>query len=433
MPYYAVLESGEVCEIPESRDKALALKYSGQRFWCSDEAGGCGEEMTVAAGRVMAPYFRHRPGSRCEYAQGSAEVYAREQERYGDLLTHRLMQESLQSWIESLGYQVSLERVSSDRESRTDLHAVVHGLAHSVEVQRSPIDQEIWEERNQRYLRDHDKVTWLWDPFSSDSYGIDLARGVEPLLIRAEKDRVQLGLLVYEPEELLHESLWLSATRAVWRDLDSWSLDESGLTPPQELKDEAQSLTDELASRSATRNEQDRRQAEAKSGPLYTICHSWPRELLRLTKGAAKRVDRPSVYGTVSIDGMALTMESLDALRPMRQGVPICIHCGKRIYRGDLRIMSCDGFDCRSFAATLTREQGFDQPDGKIMARCAWYIASLTHSSLLVRQVEDRAIEKGYLPPGAYSDVIHPSPSEERMLRAVQERWKDDPRFPDLI
>ena len=50
----------DVLEAPYFRDEALDVKLRhANRFWCTTQAGGCGKEMELAAGRVVKPYFPH--------------------------------------------------------------------------------------------------------------------------------------------------------------------------------------------------------------------------------------------------------------------------------------------------------------------------------------------------------------------------------------
>lgn len=68
-------------------------------------------------------------------------------------------------WLVGQGYEPILEKVLAD-DGRTDLHVVVEEVSHAIEVQLSPLSTGAWQERNERYARRVDHVTWLFGPGS---------------------------------------------------------------------------------------------------------------------------------------------------------------------------------------------------------------------------------------------------------------------------
>lgn len=146
----------QAVDVPSDRWQAIRLRehHSGD-FWCSTEASGCGGGLILAAGPVLIPHFRHRRDARCEFIGSESKA--------GPAYEHLRYQRALLRWLEAQGYSPALEKTLGP-DGRTDLHVVVNSVRHSVEVQLSPLPSAAWRERDAKYRRHHEHVTWLYGP-----------------------------------------------------------------------------------------------------------------------------------------------------------------------------------------------------------------------------------------------------------------------------
>ncbi len=143
---------------------ALRSRHNGM-FWCTTQAHGCGDQLLLAAGPIVRPYFRHRAGSDCALIGQRAA---------GPAYEHLQYQLALQQWLAKQGHQAELEkRLGPD--GRTDLHVVIDGVSHILEVQLSPIGTAQWKSRDENYRRRADHVTWLYGPFAEAAAASELA------------------------------------------------------------------------------------------------------------------------------------------------------------------------------------------------------------------------------------------------------------------
>jgi hypothetical protein len=143
-------------ELSPVRAEALRLKALHQEaFWCSTQAGGCGGAMVLAAGPIRVPYFRHHNGADCALAGDNARA-ARSYE-------HLRYQRALLAWLEVQGLTATIEH-HLGADGRADLHVIVSGCVHTIEVQLSPLGPNEWGRRDEAYRRQVDHVTWLYGP-----------------------------------------------------------------------------------------------------------------------------------------------------------------------------------------------------------------------------------------------------------------------------
>lgn len=160
----------DAVHIPDDRSDALLLKSRHLTFWCGKEAGGCGGVLILAAGPVRRPYFRHHPDARCAFIGREAKA--------GPAYEHLRYQRALHEWLTRQGYSPVLEKTLGS-DGRTDLHVVVDAVRHAIEVQLSPLSAASWRERDARYRRHHDHVTWLYGAAAEGGGATELSvRGV---------------------------------------------------------------------------------------------------------------------------------------------------------------------------------------------------------------------------------------------------------------
>jgi competence CoiA-like predicted nuclease len=158
-------------DMPADRHEAIRLRERhSNRFWCSTEASGCGGGLMIAAGPVLRPHFRHRRDARCSFIGSESKA--------GPAYEHLRYQRALLRWLESQGHLPVLEKTLGP-DGRTDLHVVVDAVRHSIEVQLSPLPANAWRERDAKYRRHHDHVTWLYGPSAEAAGATELSlRGV---------------------------------------------------------------------------------------------------------------------------------------------------------------------------------------------------------------------------------------------------------------
>lgn len=200
-----------VVHLPVDWVAARRLRAETDQFFCTTQAGGCGEVVTAAVGTLLVPHFRHRPGSRCRFAAGagSAGAYA-----------HLAYQRALESWLCRQGLEPHLEHVLDDR-GRADLHVVVHSVAHSIEVQLTQLSEEVWDQRNARYASQVDHVQWLHGSVCARSRDRDLATA---------GNGVALEIRLAPEGGVLVGTRWLGTT--AWAPLDDCRMTAGGLQTP---------------------------------------------------------------------------------------------------------------------------------------------------------------------------------------------------------
>jgi hypothetical protein len=163
--------------MPADRAAAQRLKLQhNERFWCGLQAAGCGSRLFVIAGEQRRPHFRHEQHAACRFIdRPGAAVHAYEHLRY---------QEALQAWLRDQGHQPRLEKYLAS-DGRTDLHVIIDAVAHIIEVQLSPLGVGHWQERDRRYHRHAEHVTWVYGPGAAASAATELAARGVALRLRA--------------------------------------------------------------------------------------------------------------------------------------------------------------------------------------------------------------------------------------------------------
>lgn len=200
---------------PADRLLSADVKARYDRFWCSTAANGCGGRLSFKVGQVRAPHFAHYAG---EGTGCSRADTARLMSGY----QHLAMQLALQTWLERLGHDVTLERVVVG--GRVDLHVVADGVVHVLEVQRSPLPGEAWKARHALYRRTASTVTWLWDQERRGEADVDLATRDVTFHTRVTSEmEVEVG------------TLWVDESGTIdvgWDRLDECRMDAHGLRTP---------------------------------------------------------------------------------------------------------------------------------------------------------------------------------------------------------
>lgn len=154
--------------LPDDRFEALAIKAKHHgAFWCTTEANGCGGSLILNAGEVRVPYFRHHPGAPCSFIGSESKA--------GPAYEHLRYQQAFAEWVIEQGYTPTLEKVLGT-DGRTDLHVVVDQVSHAIEIQLSPLSAVSWQERDTRYRRRVDHVTWLYGPAAESAGASELSQ-----------------------------------------------------------------------------------------------------------------------------------------------------------------------------------------------------------------------------------------------------------------
>lgn len=137
-------------EAPPTQAKMVAMKRAadaaGERFYCSLPLTGCGAVLTVVAGAVRRPHFRHPKGAGCQLSDPTA---------VRDIYTHRMIQDELVRWLRHAGHVASIEKYV-ERRSRVDVFCEPNAV---IEVQLSGESAASMLDRTARY---GGNVTWLF-------------------------------------------------------------------------------------------------------------------------------------------------------------------------------------------------------------------------------------------------------------------------------
>ena len=222
---------------PAGRDAAARLKSQHRTFWCTTQAGGCGGVLVLCVGEVVTPYFRHhRHASACALtSRDAAASYA-----------HLAYQRELATWLAEQGYEARIEHRFDDA-GRADLHVLVEGTAHTLEVQLTDIGVHDWKDRDARYRAQVDHVTWLHGPASTTTATTDRVERDYALRIGRDSDRaVRIGVDTGRGDSTV-----------AWAPLRECRITPSGMWTPH-----LESALRELAE---TRAEDARRRAEAEA------------------------------------------------------------------------------------------------------------------------------------------------------------------------
>lgn len=211
---YAVANDADSMDIvvaPRSQAEALPLK--SLPFFCSHLAGGCGATLTLAAGPVRIPHFRHMPNSVC---------VLRDADRARDSYTHLAIQRALLRWINAVpGFACTMEeRVEG---GRTDLYVTGPGTRVSLEVQRSDVSTWDVQRRTALYSRKATAVNWLYEFDSIQACRQELKDAGLCLRVSIDAGLTECSLgvtyLVGQGEK----------TTTVWSPLTEWWINAGGL------------------------------------------------------------------------------------------------------------------------------------------------------------------------------------------------------------
>ena len=268
----------EAIELPSNRWQAIEVRERHRnRFWCSTEAQGCGGQVLIAAGPILIPHFRHQKDARCSFIGHESKA--------SPAYEHLRYQRAIQRWLATQGHDAVIEKTLGS-DGRTDLHVVINSVRHSLEVQLSPLPSPAWRERDAKYRRHHDHVTWLYGPAAEAAGATELSlRGVAFSL----RPGPSIGVRDFDAGTHWAE---LADCRLTDRGLEVPGL-EAALALHQHRKAEAaeaqRRLEDEAAERqqaadaqreewarqqAALRSERERRQPEMRAQqPLFKLNH----------------------------------------------------------------------------------------------------------------------------------------------------------------
>lgn len=150
--------SSRFMQAPASNETMLQFQQmmaiSGESLFCSTRAGGCGDRLHVVNGTKRRPHFRHFAGTACEL---------RDRALAADRYTHRIIQDSLVTWLQRQGTQAAIEE-RLDTRSRVDVYCQPGGAV--IEVQLSAESASSMLQRTQRY---GGNVIWLFGTNASIS------------------------------------------------------------------------------------------------------------------------------------------------------------------------------------------------------------------------------------------------------------------------
>jgi hypothetical protein len=135
----------------------LVRHYRGQ-FWCSTQAGGCGERLLAGAHG-----FRHSAAdSWCRFSDADA----------GPAYEHLRYQPALGAWLAGGRHQPRLRKLAGPTGA-IDLEVAVADVDVLLVLQLSPLSDAAWRDRDDVHRRHHRNVVWFYGP------GADGAAGTE--------------------------------------------------------------------------------------------------------------------------------------------------------------------------------------------------------------------------------------------------------------
>jgi hypothetical protein len=163
----------------DSGARRLVAHYRG-RFWCSTQAGGCGERLVVAGGTRA---FRHRDAdSSCRFAGPGVDA--------SRAYDHLRYEPAVTAWLAAQGHRSRLRKLPG-QAGAVGLQVVVDELDAVLEVQLSPLSDAAWRERDDADRRRHRHVTWLYGPGAEDAAATEAAvRGMSVELRRQNRGLV---------------------------------------------------------------------------------------------------------------------------------------------------------------------------------------------------------------------------------------------------
>jgi hypothetical protein len=173
-------EGTHAVELPEDAAGArlLIAHYRG-RFWCSTQAGGCGERLVAGAHG-----FRHAEGhSWCRLAGADA----------GPAYEHLRYEPVLITWLAEQGFR-PLPRTLLRPDGAIDLQVVVEEVDAVLEVQLSSLSDVAWRERDDADRAAHRHVTWLYGPGAEQAAVTEAAVRGTSLQLRRQNRGLIVGV-----------------------------------------------------------------------------------------------------------------------------------------------------------------------------------------------------------------------------------------------
>ncbi|WP_309133472.1 competence protein CoiA family protein [Cellulomonas sp.] len=230
---------------PPAHDAAARLRAEHRMFWCTTQAGGCGGVLDLHVGKVRIPHFQHRrDASACALTTRDA----------GPSYAHLAYQRELAAWLAGQGYEATIEHRFDDA-GRADLHVLVEGVAHTLEVQLTDIGAHTWKDRDARYRAQVDRVTWLHGPASRTTATTERVERDYALRIGRDADSgVRVGVDTIGDD---------GAT--VWAPLRECRITPAGVWTPHletALRELAETRAEEARRRAAEEAERARRAAQ---------------------------------------------------------------------------------------------------------------------------------------------------------------------------
>jgi hypothetical protein len=158
--------------------RRLVAHYRG-RFWCSTQAGGCGERL--AAG---SRGFRHADeDSWCRFAAADA----------GPAYEHLRYEPALTAWLAAQGCRPRLRKLA-DPAGAVDVQVLVDELDAILELQLSPLSDSAWRERDDADRGQHRHVTWLYGPGAEEAAATEAAVRGTSLAMRRQNRGLIVGV-----------------------------------------------------------------------------------------------------------------------------------------------------------------------------------------------------------------------------------------------
>lgn len=259
---------------PPGHDAAARLKSAHRTFWCTTQAGGCGGILDLHVGTVRIPHFQHRrDASACALTTRDA----------GPAYAHLAYQRELAAWLAEQGYAATIEHRFNDA-GRADLHVLVEGVAHTLEVQLTDLGAHAWKDRDARYRAQVDHVTWLHGPASTTTATTErVGRDFALRIGRDDASGVRIGVdttgvddatawSALEECRITPEGLWTPHLEAALRDLEEARAEEARRRAAEEAE-----RARRAAEEAARRAEREREQQEARARRAADVASPVPR------------------------------------------------------------------------------------------------------------------------------------------------------------
>jgi hypothetical protein len=173
-------EGAHVVVLPDDPAGArqLVAHYRG-RFWCSTQAGGCGERL------LAGPQgFRHSAAaSWCRFAGADA----------GPAYEHLRYEPALTAWLTAWGRSARVRKLAGP-DGAIDLEVVAHDVDLLLALQLSPLSDAGWRERDDAHHRRHRHVTWFYGPEAAGAAATEAAVRGAALELRRQGRGLVVGV-----------------------------------------------------------------------------------------------------------------------------------------------------------------------------------------------------------------------------------------------